>query len=190
MVYDILPTQNLKFSDIRDTLNSNNGAVTNVVSTAFKTSTNTNIWAKYKPVGYTADFPDYSSNWYKGNDKMCGIGIPNVNGDPASIKDSPWYYNPPKGGQTEPYRLGDFRGYNKNATFFITGWWKRQNIQLNKGGDATLRVNCAVLRPTQTNNLQVEDVELLSNIRLGLKITGGGRSWIKTNTKTAKKVGY
>lgn len=187
-VYNILPTTNLKWDDIRDTLNAGGGTVTNVVSTAFMTTSNIDIWAKYKPVGYTSNFPDYNSDWYKGNDKMCGIGIPNINGDPSSIKDAPWYYNPPKGGQSEPYRLGDYRGYNRNATFFITGWWKRQTIQLNKGGDATLRVNCAVLRPTQTNNLQVEDVELLSNIRLGLKITGGGRSWIKTSAKTAKEV--
>lgn len=187
-VYEILPSVNQDYDDVRDTLNKRNGAVTNYIPTAFTVSSGINMWAKYKPVAYTQLFTDNYPDWYKGNDKMCGLGIPNVNGDPAPIKDSPWYYNPPASGQSEPYRTGDFRGYNRNATFFITGWWKRQTIQLNKGGDATLRVSCAILRPTQTNNLQVEDVELLSNIRLGLKITGGGRSWVKTSAKTAKEV--
>ena len=34
-VYNILPTTNLKWDDIRDTLNAGGGSVTNVVSTAF-----------------------------------------------------------------------------------------------------------------------------------------------------------
>ena len=188
-VYDIIPTSNITFNDIRDTLNSSGGSVNNAVVSAFKTTSGIDIWAKFKPVGYTADFPPYESDWYKGNDKLCGLNIPNVNGDPEPIKNATWSYNPPKGGQVEPFRLGDFRGYNKNCQFFITGWWKKQSIRLQKG-DAILTVQCAILRPTQTNNLQIEDVELLANIRLALKITGGGRSWIKTSANKGADVSH
>ena len=38
MVYDILPTTNLKYDDIRDTLNSAGGSVDNDVASAFKES--------------------------------------------------------------------------------------------------------------------------------------------------------
>ena len=61
-VYDILPTQNLKWDDVRDTLNANNGSVTNVAETAFKATANINMFAKYKPsdigaVNFTRDNP-------------------------------------------------------------------------------------------------------------------------------------
>lgn len=186
---DIIPTSNIPYNTIRDTLNASSGVVNNNTWTAFQTTSGIDMWAKYKPVGYTADFPAYDSGWYKGNDKLCGLNIPNVNGDPEPIKNATWSYNPPKGGQTEPFRLGDFRGYNRKCQFFITGWWKKQTIKLQKG-DALLTVQCAVLRPTQTNNLQIEDVELLANIRLALKITGGGRSWIKTSANKGADVSH
>ena len=187
-VLDIITKPN-PFNDIRDTLNASGGSVSNETWTAFKTTSGINMWAKYKPVGYTADFTDNKPDWYKGNDKMCGLNIPNVNGNPEPIKNAVWSYNPPKGGQAEPLRLSDFIGYNRKCQFFITGWWKKQTIKLQKG-NAILTVQCAILRPTQTNNLQIEDVELLANIRLALKITGGGRSWIKTSANKGADVSH
>lgn len=65
-VHTILPTTNLKWDDIRDTLNSSGGNVTNDVSTAFKSTANINKWAKYKPVKYDSNDPYSDSNWWNG----------------------------------------------------------------------------------------------------------------------------
>lgn len=49
-VYEILPATNLKWDDIRDTLNANGGNVNNMAITAFQSGANIQRWAKYKPV--------------------------------------------------------------------------------------------------------------------------------------------
>lgn len=53
---DVLPTTDLKYEDIRDTLNANGGSVNNDVSTAFKTSSGINVWSKHKPVPLNTNF--------------------------------------------------------------------------------------------------------------------------------------
>ena len=52
MIYDILPENDLHYSDVRDTLNSAGGSVNNDVASAFKESAKINRWAKYKPIDY------------------------------------------------------------------------------------------------------------------------------------------
>lgn len=81
-----------------------------------------NIWAKYKPTVYPSPFPD---DWYKGKDGNYGINITVENGK-SNWKDligeysktNNGYgnlYNRPTGGANAPYRLGDFRGYFRDA---------------------------------------------------------------------------
>ena len=55
-VQTILPTTNLTFTDIRDTLNNFGGSVTNVVATAFTSTAKINRWSRNKPESYKADF--------------------------------------------------------------------------------------------------------------------------------------
>lgn len=134
-VYDILPSQNLKWDDVRDTLNASGGVVSNVAETAFKANANINPFAKYKPsnigpVNFTRDntgaftvdialrpslsIKDY---WWIGKNGQCNLNIPEL----ASIEDNDpdeesWSYIPVEGGEQSPYRLGDFAGYNRYAT--------------------------------------------------------------------------
>lgn len=148
MVHDILPTSNLEYQDIRDTLNSAGGSVNNEVSSAFKESANTNKWSKFKPVYYDENLDPSASDslWWNGKP---------VNGDPTKVTiggmlfgtayatlfgniqnvvqengitkiyddttgflyklaknlTGMWEYVRP----TSFFRLGDFRGYAKNA---------------------------------------------------------------------------
>lgn len=123
-VYDILPTANLKAEDIRDTLNSNGGVVTNDTLTFFTSVANINPFSKHKPVVYGAafcqDFDSAKSNyvvdWWKGSDGMCGL-VPKVVSSRAAIVSAQdgemngWSYTLPEGGSTQPFRLGDFAMY-------------------------------------------------------------------------------
>ena len=134
MVYDILPERDLHFSDIRDTLNSAGGSVTNDVASAFKTTANINKWSRHKPVKLAVNFcqdfdssaPNYDADWWKAKYMTCGISIPYqpLADDSLRILAYTAYsggvdnysYLIPTGTSSEPFRLGDCSGYNKNAT--------------------------------------------------------------------------
>lgn len=134
-VYEILPKENLKWDDIRDTLNANNGTVNNNAITAFQSGANINMFAKYKPsdigaVNFTRDNPGafvvdswdgqlvtIKDKWWIGKNGTCNINIPIIdNLENNSPNDVPWSYIPVPGGQNAPYRLGDFAGYDAKAT--------------------------------------------------------------------------
>ena len=97
------------------------GESSNDLATLCKSS-NINVWAKYKPTVYPSPFPD---DWYKAKDGNYGINIRVENGK-SNWKDLIGeyskanngytnFYNRPTGGENAPYRLGDFRGYFRNA---------------------------------------------------------------------------
>lgn len=115
-----LPKTNLKSIDIRDTLNANGGKTSNKTSSFFKEDANINKWSKHKPIvtGYKNDIivPFDSDKW---NNQSGNV--------PVSVNDyktawngcsvDEWYtYTLPKGGEDEPLRKGDFRGYRADAT--------------------------------------------------------------------------
>lgn len=131
-VYDILPTENLRYDDIRDTLNANGGSVSNVVGTAFAEGANINKWAKYKPVAYPQPFTDNYPDWWKGFNGLCGIsnfGFSNVKQILTYYKDNNfWVYTPPQGGEDEPFRLGDFRGYTSERKAIMKSPFVDDNV--------------------------------------------------------------
>lgn len=114
-VYEILPTTNLKWDDIRDTLNANGGNVNNSAVTAFQSSANINKWSKYKPVRLNQPFPSYDTYW-KAQNGYCGLVPAKCGADWISdIQTLEWEYELPRGGESESYRLGDYRGYSPKA---------------------------------------------------------------------------
>lgn len=134
-VYDVLPTTNLKWDYIRDTLNKYGGVVNNNAITAFQNGANINMFAKYKPsdigaVNFTRDNPGafvvdswdgqlvtIKDKWWIGKNGTCNINIPIIdNLENNSPNDVPWSYIPVPGGQNAPYRLGDFAWYDAKAT--------------------------------------------------------------------------
>lgn len=142
-VLEQLPlTGTLYAEDIRDTINANGGNVDDHLLTLFKPSAGINMWAKHKPekhpaaikmtaeqrrankygltvfgnrlamndtsVGDTPD--DVYSRWRLGQVAEGVIAI----GSEVGVK-----YTLPKGGQSSPYRLADFRGYYPSAVLPI-----------------------------------------------------------------------
>ena len=119
-VKTILPTTNLTFDDIRDTLNNFGGSVTNVVATAFTSTAKINRWSRNKPESYKADFiagggsPKASNNF--------GLTVPSFDSITSLFgSSSVWSYTLPSGGVNSPYRLGDFCGYFVYAGAPISG---------------------------------------------------------------------
>lgn len=150
-VRDILPTENLHFNDVRDTLAANGGSVNNSLSSLFKAAAKINYMAKYKPshigaVNFTrentgtfvvdiASRPSLSIKdyWWVGKNGQCNINIPEL----VSIEDNApeeesWSYIPIEGGEQSPYRLGDFAGYNSKATGDIVGLQCPTKVVLGK----------------------------------------------------------
>lgn len=149
-VFSIIPNENVNIQDIVDTLVhngavftyediDNNGALTTLdLRQLFTKEANTKKWAKYKPVPYTKNFcqafdstkPDYDANWYKGNNGLCGLKITNGTGSTIydRFKSSKWEYDPPKGGESEPFRLSDFCGYYPDAVPFISTGIKKGSV--------------------------------------------------------------
>ena len=115
-----LPKTKLKAIDIRDTLNANGGKTNNKTSSFFKEDANINKWSKHKPIvtGVKNDIfvPFDSEKWNNQSGdvpKRVNDYVSAWNG--CSVDD--WYtYRLPKGGEDEPLRKGDFRGYRADAT--------------------------------------------------------------------------
>lgn len=137
-VYSILPTTNLKAEDIRDTLNSNGGSVSNGLLTFFTTNAKINKWARYKPESYKKNFDLTDDDRFTNHYGLSMTGYASLWGNPQLVsvtdgkidisKDTTGFlyklckgtlgqfdYILPQGGENSPYRLGDFRGYNPTA---------------------------------------------------------------------------
>ena len=108
-----LPTNNISVSLVRDTLDVSTNNIAFLC-----TSPNINMWSKRKPVRDPRINIPYSDVG-KGGDGMCGLILPPWEGDDTLLT----HYAKPRGagGQySEPYRLGDFRGYFDDRTLPIT----------------------------------------------------------------------
>ena len=97
MVYDILPTESLRVEDIRDTLNANGGNVGNDVVSYFGEDAKINPFSTKKPF-VSAEL--YTDEWKSGF-------VLDHTVIPYRLR-----YELPTGGESSPYRLGDYRGYD------------------------------------------------------------------------------
>lgn len=93
------------------------GTTSRNVSTLCKHS-NINKWAKGKPIPYATnsgvtDAIRKLANQGFNMNNVTSISIGQLFTNAASNKD--WTYTPPTGGTNQPFRLGDFRGYNHSA---------------------------------------------------------------------------
>lgn len=130
-----------------------------------------NKWSKYKPVKYplanTSGFPD----WYKANDGFCGFDVgwaqasdPSLTNIVNAYKKGTWNYNPPTGGASAPYRIGDFKGYDNNAVPFLES-------RINKGSILEVNVmssNALTLFVYYNDNASSVQISDFGNAAVGL----------------------
>lgn len=123
-VFNILPDSPLDKNDVRDTLNANGGSVGNKLVSSFTRGASINMWSKYKPVVaplVRIPLDLWKKEWYRGSDGKCGLTILSKECSMDEFRqylesgEALWTYIPPRGGTSEPRRLGDFRGYNPKA---------------------------------------------------------------------------
>lgn len=121
-IYDIIPND-VQLADVRDTLNYNGGVAGNTLDSLITKAANIDVWSKKKPVIFNNPFPNINSEWWKANDGNCGLEIKRIN-DYTELPTlyngftddlNGWVYQLPLGGANEPFRLGDFAGYNPKA---------------------------------------------------------------------------
>ena len=109
-----LPTTGITVSLVAQTLGVGTTDVGRIC-----TSERINKWSRQKPNIYpslspTMDQVAAAANGYYGFN-LSSARIRNA-ADIQGMTTNVWEYNPPTGGADSPYRLGDFRGYNHNAT--------------------------------------------------------------------------
>lgn len=151
------------------------GESSNDLATLCK-SAKINMWAKYKPTCYPSLFPD---NWYKARDGNYGISVPSYNTleslynayfiDGDENHDNGYSYERPSGGSAEPYRLGDFRGYNSRATSPIYGFCATVRATSNDGvsGACGFRVKPSVGEDDRVN---LEDIGITKDCYFGFAL--------------------
>lgn len=121
---NILPTTDLSVMHVRNILSYPSTDVGTLCGGVAACAEKINKWAKYKPVRY--NFSDNRpSDWWKAQDGNCGLNVPvytTIEALITAIKNNTamWNYMPPRGGSSEPFRLGDYRGYNHNAINPVT----------------------------------------------------------------------
>lgn len=108
----IVPNTNVNLAtNVRDILNAAGGSVNNDLTTFFKAAAKINKFAKHKPIAYNQLF-DITDAQIRNSRGGLTIASPTYAGIAAS---SPWTHVLPAGGASQPFRLGDFKGYQTDA---------------------------------------------------------------------------
>lgn len=154
---------------------------------------NTNMWAKYKPV--KQPFLDHREGYWKASDGKCGISIDVYTsiGTPSSgfMKDlidgnTTWVYNPPKGGETQPFRMMDFDKYNHNAKNPV-GDISNNTFYVLENGELTIMYDKIII---EDDNLQPSDIVIdgtqLTEWYLGIILIKSGTSQYIVATSSEK----
>lgn len=149
------------------------------------------MWAKYKPTCYPSPFPD---DWYRARDGNYGISVPYYNTleslynayfiDGDENHDNGYAYERPSGGSAEPYRLGDFRGYNSRATSPIYGFRATVRATSNGGvsGSCGFRVKPSVGEDDRVN---LEDIGITKDCYFGFALFQKGKPvYFRTESNT------
>lgn len=164
-VKTLLPSTNLTWDDIRDTLNANEGSVSNEFASAFRETAKVNKWSKYKPINldYVVDVPEYA---YKNANYGFSFGQI-IFGE--TLQYGEWTFNPP----TDKFRMEDFRRYKPSATkFYLSGLNEGQTLLFSDvGDDSYFTVERIIFDTSDEYSLSIKDFNFGNpDIRLGLLV--------------------
>lgn len=137
----ILPNKNLKDSEVRDTLNKGGGKTDNDFWTKYKLLSNVNIWSFRKP--YATDLDLFYLTDEQIRSINCGL-TPLQIASPTSLpgridgKMNGWAYEMPTGGQSSPFRSGDYLGYNPDAQPMIQNLSVPAQVSIKETGSIAI----------------------------------------------------
>lgn len=182
----VIPNNNVGITDIRQTLGHSNTQQYNCLG-HLCVSDKVNMWSKFKPLRIEADNTSDLPDWWKGQDD-CGIEyivktdiISTIN---AIISGIGWTYKKPRGGQSEPYRLGDFRGYKHKAHKPFSPLYVPDEVYI-EGSGSTMQFGMNI-EGSMPNNVSLSDIggEVdLDKTYLGLAVRNsrGNKMYWKTS---------
>lgn len=133
-------------TEIGEVLNSAGGSVDVNNPVSYFNSESINKWAKYKPIAYAQDYFTSKSDYLTiAKTLNYGFDLDTINVTDGILSDYftkvVWNYIAPTGGASEPYRLGDFRGYDSEATPIVaTEWVKGETVKINMWMTGSLAV--------------------------------------------------
>lgn len=106
-----LPNSNISTTLVGQTLGTSSRDVGTLC-----THPNINKWSRWKPVRALTNGGPLTDVLLRGAN--CGAILPGtINALVLDKRDDNWEYAPPQGGEASPYRIGDFRGYEKTAKY-------------------------------------------------------------------------
>lgn len=162
----ILPNTDISILDVRNALGYPSTDLGTLCS-----CDKVNMWAKYKPVPY--DFTDNRpTEWWRGQTRECGIKVDyqQIGSETLlrqvrqKIIDGYEFFKPmrPSGGTNEPFRLGDFAGYNSNATHNVVYIQVPPSVSWNNGSgiDNAARITMAVQWKHDNSMLSLSDLRV------------------------------
>ena len=162
----ILPTTDISILDVRNALGYPSTDLGTLCS-----CDKINMWAKYKPVphNFTDNRP---TEWWRGQTRECGVKVDYQQIGSESllqqvrqkIIDGYQFFAPmrPSGGTNEPFRLGDFAGYNSNATHNVVYIQVPPSVSWNNGSgiDNAARITMAVQWKHDSSMLSLSDLRV------------------------------
>lgn len=127
----VIGTSDINLQDIGNVLNEAGGNVDiNNPLTFFTEDANINKWALYKPFIYPQDFFESTDDYLvAAKKKNFGFTIPESSLG-SSLSSQGWNYSLPKGGDSQPMRLGDFRQYNTDAICPMKVVWYNEDTDM------------------------------------------------------------
>lgn len=141
----VIPNSNVNLAtNIRDILNAAGGNVNDNTISFFQPTAKINKWSAHKPVpgappGVDVTDPYSNSEWFLGSNGKCGLDVYTTsnlstlaNYVLSHTVGERWKYILPKGGSSEPYRCGDFRGYWTDAIKPFSMLTKYSGVSLNE----------------------------------------------------------
>lgn len=125
-----------------------------------------NVLSKYKPVRYPQPFTDDYPNWWKAANGNCGIVLPTSGSSTAlpSIGQpmARWSWEYPTGGDSEPYRLTDWIGYNHNAPTIFS-------MHPDPGLNPSTQFRCSILLK-QNAEISINEIGEIRRSYIGLVV--------------------
>lgn len=200
-VYDIIPNE-VELVDVRDTLVSAGGVAGNTLDSLITVAAKINVWSKHKPVKLQVLFcqdidssaPNYDAEWWKGELHNCGLIAKNVINytEIPDVMDGDmngWEYDIPTGGSLYPFRLGDFRKYNKNSEPFIFDLRVTPTKVKNKSENDQVYIDCGIRNTGSDTQLTLSDFDKFQSYYFGayIKQRSGTQYRVLTDSEALAK---
>lgn len=144
-----------------------------------------NKWSKWKPVS----FPTVVGLTYAQLQSVnFGLSAPLNNANYQNVVGTKWIYNRPTGGASAPYRIGDFRGYDKEAAAIIT---IPDGVSFNRSSISNYIYQIAINRGgSSSTSIGIDDfTTAIGNMYAGVVVVKGGLTYMITSPDTLANSG-